>query len=65
VQNLREDPRALVQIGDPSFAAHAREPEVGEESDAARHALFMKYSTPGRDLARWRDHGLLVALDLE
>ncbi len=65
VRNLREDPRAVVQIGDRSFAAQAREPEPGEESDAARRAHFTKYSTSGRDLSQWRDQGLLAALDLE
>ena len=65
VRNLREDPSALIQLGDRSFAAHAREPAPGEEYDVARRILFLKYSTSDRDLTRWRDHGLLVALDLE
>jgi hypothetical protein len=65
VRNLRADPRATVQIGDHAFAAVAREPEAGDEADAGRGALFAKYTGPGSDLTRWRDRGLLVALDLE
>jgi len=65
VRNLRHDPRALVRIGDRSFAARAREPGAGAESTAAREALFAKYARNGGGLTRWRDHGLLVALDLE
>jgi hypothetical protein len=65
VGNLREDPRALVQLSDRSFAAGAREPAPGEESDVAHRALFLKYSAEKWGLTRWRDHGLLVALDLE
>jgi hypothetical protein len=65
VRNLREDPRALLQLGDRSFAARAREPAPGEEYDVARRTLFLKYSTSERGLTRWRDQGLLVALDLE
>jgi F420H(2)-dependent quinone reductase len=65
VQNLREEPHALVQIGDRSFTARAREPEAGDEANAARRALFKKYSTSGRNLRRWRDQGLLMVLDLE
>ena len=65
VRNLREEPRAVVQIGDRAFAARGREPQPGAESDEARRALFAKYSTPRSELTRWREHGLLVALDLE
>ena len=65
VRNLREEPRAVVQIGDRAFAARGREPRPGAESDEARRALFAKYSTPRSELSRWREHGLLVALDLE
>jgi len=65
VRNLRQDARALVQIGDQAFAAHAREPQACAELEEARAALFSEYSTSGRDLRRWRDHGLVVALDLE
>ena len=65
VLNLRKDPRAVVQIGEESFRARAREPEPGAESDAGRGALYAKYSRASSELARWRDHGLLVALDVE
>ena len=65
VRNLREDARLVVRIGDRALGARARELEPGPESDAARRALFAKYSASGRDLSRWRDQGLLVALDLE
>jgi deazaflavin-dependent oxidoreductase (nitroreductase family) len=64
-RNRRAEPRAVVQIGDRSFAARGREPQPGAESDEARRALFAKYSTPRSELTRWREHGLLVALDLE
>ena len=65
VRNLREDPRAIVQIEDEAFGVRAREPAAGEEGHTARMALFRKYSTAGRDLSRWRDQALLVALDFE
>jgi len=64
VRNLRHEPRAVVQIGNHPFGARAREPPPGHEADQARSALFAKYSASG-NLSRWRDHGLLVALDLE
>jgi deazaflavin-dependent oxidoreductase (nitroreductase family) len=64
VRNLRRYPRAVVRVGDEAFEVTAREPPPGEEASRAREALFEKYSRPGSDLTRWRDHGLLVALDL-
>jgi deazaflavin-dependent oxidoreductase (nitroreductase family) len=65
VRNLRVEPRAVVQIGDRALGTRGREPQPGAESDEARRALFAKYSTARSELTRWRDHGLLVALDLE
>jgi deazaflavin-dependent oxidoreductase (nitroreductase family) len=65
VRNLRREPQASVRIRAQSLETRAREPGPGPESDRARRALFEKYSTPRSDLARWRDHGLLVALDLK
>jgi hypothetical protein len=65
VRNLRREPRATLRIGHRELAVRAREPGPGPESDRARRALFEKYSTPTSDLSRWRDHGLLVALDVE
>jgi deazaflavin-dependent oxidoreductase (nitroreductase family) len=64
VRNLRRQPQAVVRIGDQAFEVTAREPPPGEEASRARDALFDKYSRPGSDRTRWRDHGLLVGLDL-
>lgn len=64
IRNLRHQPRAVVRIGDRAFDVTAREPPPGDEARTAREALFDKYSRSGSDLTRWRDHGLLVALDI-
>jgi hypothetical protein len=64
VRNLRQQPRAVVRVGDQAFDVTAREPPPGEEASMVREALFDKYSRSGSDLTRWRDHALLVALDL-
>ena len=64
VRNLRVRQEADVQIADRAFEVTAREPSPGAEASRARRALFAKYSASGSGLARWRDFGLLVALDL-
>jgi deazaflavin-dependent oxidoreductase (nitroreductase family) len=64
VRNLRQEPHAELRIGGRLLAVRAREPRAGPESErtprAVRHVL-----DSGSDLSRWRDHGLLVAFDIE
>lgn len=65
VRNLRADPRVSVRVGDTTHAATARVVQDPQEDAVARRMVHGKYASGPDDMARWRDEGLLVALDLE
>jgi deazaflavin-dependent oxidoreductase (nitroreductase family) len=65
VRNLIAEPRVTVRVGDTTWRAKARVVEDPGEDALARRLVHGKYASRPDDMARWRDHGLPVALDLE
>ena len=65
VRNLRATPDVTVELGDRSFAGHARLVTDAAEDERARALVHDKYATSERDLERWRDRALPVAVDLQ
>lgn len=65
VRNLQKTPAVSVRLGDVTYAAAARVVAPGTDEDQlARRLLFEKY-VPGysRDLGKWRDSALPVAIE--
>lgn len=65
VRNLRHEPRVTVRIAGRTSAGSARVIDPDDEEDAlARDLVWRRYASGGRDLTRWRDTALAVAVDV-
>lgn len=66
VRNLRRDPRVTVRIDGRTVAGTARVIGADDPEDTmARHLVWGRYTSEGRDLVTWRDTALAVAVDLD
>jgi deazaflavin-dependent oxidoreductase (nitroreductase family) len=65
VQNLRADPKVLVEVDGDIRPAQGRIIEAAEEAEQARSLVFAKYAPRyDGDLTRWRDRALPIAIDV-
>jgi deazaflavin-dependent oxidoreductase (nitroreductase family) len=65
VRNLHAEPAVSVRLADRTYGGRARVVADPDEDAAARPLVHGKYASGPDDMARWRDHGLVVAIDLE
>ena len=65
VRNLRREPRVTVRIAGRTSAGLARVLAPDDQEDAlARGLVWSRYTSGARDLTRWRDTALPVAVDV-
>jgi len=65
VRNLRREPRVAVRIAGRTTIGVARVVDADDREDAlARDLVWRRYTCAERDLTRWRDTALPVAVDL-
>jgi deazaflavin-dependent oxidoreductase (nitroreductase family) len=65
VQNLRADPRAVVEVDGTIHRARGRVLDDGDEAERARSLVYAKYAPRDNgDLTGWRQRALPVAIDL-
>ena len=65
VRNLRADPSVGVRLGECTLRGRARVVDDAAEEAVARPLVHGKYASGPGDMARWRDHGVLVAIDVD
>ena len=65
VRNLRADPAVTIRVGNAIVRGRARIVDDADEAALARPLVHGKYASGPDDMVSWRDHGLLVAIDVE
>lgn len=65
VRNLLADPRVRVRLGEVTYSGSARVVRDADEQAMARPLVHGKYASGPDDMARWRDEGLVVAVDID